>query len=72
MLIPVENDEIKIPAAEESRVGNAMSDNSFIGVPSCFSGGRRMVQNEQDRRPHLTSAGYAMFSPHAVRPKGLP
>src|ERR1700752_4407421 len=27
-----------------SRVGNAISDNSLIGVPSCFSGGRRMVK----------------------------
>src|SRR5882672_10486551 len=27
-----------------SRVGNAMSESSLIGVPSCFSGGRRMVK----------------------------
>ena len=27
-----------------SRVGNAISDSSWIGVPSCFSGGRRMVK----------------------------
>ncbi|KJR41720.1 hypothetical protein MCHI_002382 [Candidatus Magnetoovum chiemensis] len=27
-----------------SRVGNAISDSSLIGVPSCFSGGRRMVK----------------------------
>src|SRR5216110_3441020 len=27
-----------------SRVGNAISDNSLIGVPSCFSGGRKMVK----------------------------
>src|ERR1700753_4059800 len=27
-----------------SRVGKAISDNSLIGVPSCFSGGRRMVK----------------------------
>src|SRR6266566_3506297 len=27
-----------------SRVGKAISDSSLIGVPSCFSGGRRMVK----------------------------
>src|SRR3712207_7332484 len=27
-----------------SRVGKAMSDSSLMGVPSCFSGGRRMVK----------------------------
>src|ERR1700693_244564 len=27
-----------------SRVGNAISDSSLIGVPSCFSGGRRIVK----------------------------
>jgi hypothetical protein len=27
-----------------SRVGKAISDSSLIGVPSCFSGGRRIVK----------------------------
>ena len=27
-----------------SRVGNAISDSSLIGVPSCFSGGRKIVK----------------------------
>src|SRR5207245_4636492 len=27
-----------------SRVGNAIRDSSLIGVPSCFSGGRRIVK----------------------------
>ena len=27
-----------------SRVGNAINDSSLIGVPSCFSGGRRIVK----------------------------
>src|SRR3546814_287832 len=30
--------------SKSSRVGKAMSDSSRIGVPSCFSGGRRMVK----------------------------
>src|SRR5712691_9728880 len=29
---------------KSSRVGNAISESSLIGVPSCFSGGRRMVK----------------------------
>jgi hypothetical protein len=31
-------------STNSSRVGKAMSDSSLIGVPSCFSGGRRMVK----------------------------
>ena len=31
-------------SSNSSRVGKAISDSSLIGVPSCFSGGRRMVK----------------------------
>src|SRR6266567_4723678 len=30
--------------SNNSRIGKAISDNSLIGVPSCFSGGRRIVK----------------------------
>src|SRR6185312_5210336 len=35
---------LTILLTNSSRVGKAISDSSLIGVPSCFSGGRKMVK----------------------------
>ena len=53
VLVAVEDDQVEslMRSTKNSRVGKAISESSWMGVPSCFSGGRRMVEmHEVDGR----------------------
>ncbi len=68
--VAVEDDEVEIlePAARTARAsGKAISDSSLIGVPSCFSGGRRMVKWTRS----TDGIGFQQDAPGALAGMGL-